>query len=133
MPSTAHASSRAAAARRRLTLTGLSRIDETLEFTFGNAVAEFCAPGPEAAELPLAEPTPHRFGGRTESFGHLTHREQTLFVHRVPEAAFRRGCPSQWSKKRRSVVRSPQSTLQDEPSCGKALFTRLPGCAGRPR
>src|SRR5947209_8874617 len=122
MPSTAHTSSRPAAVRRRRTLCALSRIDEALELTLGHAVAELCAPRAEATQLPLAQPPPHRFGGRPQSFGHLAHREQTLFVHRVPGAAFR--CvpprlPATVSKKRRAVVRSPQSTLQDEPSRGK--------------
>src|SRR3982751_6804235 len=87
MTSTAHASSRPVAVRRRRTLAGLSRIDEALELTLGHAVAELCAPRAEAAQLPLAQPPPHRFGGRPQSFGHLAHREQTLFVHRVPRSS----------------------------------------------
>src|SRR5919202_3005800 len=92
---------RPAAVRRRLTLAGLGGGDEALELTLGHAVAQLGAPGPEAAQLPLAQPAPHRLGRRPKSFGHLAHREQTLFVHRVPEAAFHRGCRSQ---RRRNAV-----------------------------
>src|SRR5436305_11483497 len=87
MPSTAHTSSRPAAVRRRRTLCGLSRIDEALELTLGHAVAELCAPRAKATQLPLAQPPPHRFGGRPQSFSHLAHREQTLFVHCVPRSS----------------------------------------------
>src|SRR5437868_457777 len=109
MPSTAHTSSRPAAVRRRRTLCALSRIDEALELTLGHAIAELCAPRAEATQLSLAQPPPHRFGGRPQSFGHLAHREQTLFVHRGPGAAFRRVPPRSAEAARDSVEETPCS------------------------